>query len=242
MGRAFGGRHRAGNEAQQLEKVLASLHVSEQEEAVALEDAPPPPAPPAPVHNGQDHRERLEKLLDDAGRIAQLLEKEAADAALAENLRLDEKRAAVAKLAQAEREAESQARALAQQSETAATLRARTDAEVSAAQHAVSAAEDSVKRRETLLAEAQNVVVQTKSKLVECESRARDAALQAETDAAKVQEANALIATCREAREAAESEVREAEAIARGITQTAATLKQLRAAGSNGLAEPQVTV
>lgn len=244
IGRAFGARSKSRADApQQLDKVLGDLQVSEQEnehryafnrpaetaktKATAVE---PHPAPPLTAEN---HRERLEKLLQDARQISQLLEKEAAEAALAENLRLDEKRAAVAKLAEEEREAEAQATALTLQSESAAMHRAQIDAEVNAAQQAVNAAKDSIRQLEALLAEARNVVIQTKSELTKTEGRARDAALQAETEAAKVQKANARIARCREAREAAESEVRDAETIARGITQTAATLKQLRAVGSN---------
>lgn len=237
IGRAFGARERRpGHAAPELEKVLADLHEGEQGEDDA--DAPvietretTPPAPPA----AQDHRRRLETLLQDARRISEMLEKEAAEAALAENLKLDEKLAAVAKLVDAEAEAEAQARALTQEGESAALLRAQIDAEVRTAQLAVSGAEDSVKQLEARLVEAQNVVIQAKSNLVERERRARDIALQTEAHVAKVDEANAHIAKCREAREAAEAEVREAKAIARGIMHTAATLKQLHGVGSNGL-------
>jgi chromosome segregation ATPase len=239
MGRAFGARDRRLSDAPPLEKVLADLHDGEQESddsyAPAIERREPAPAAPPPVVI-QDHRERLEKLLDDAHRIAQLLEKEAAEAALAENLKLDEKLASVAKLAEAEKESETQAFALAQQSESAATHRAQIDTEVGEAQRAVSAAEDSIKQLEARLAEAQNVVIRAKSNLVESEGRAHDAALQAAANAAKVHEANDRVTKCRESREAAEAEVREAKAIARSVMQTAATLKQLHNAGSNGLA------
>ncbi len=240
MGRAFGGRDRRSGHASPLEKVLADLHEQESDEPIrppsTSQETPPPPTP-APAPPAADHRERLEKLLDDARRIAQMLENESAEAALAENLKLDEKLAAVANLAKAEAEAKAQVSALTQQSESAAMHRARIDAEVRAAQHDVSAAEDSVKQLEARLADAHNAVIQAKSKLDEREGLARGAALHAEANAAKIHEADAVLAKCRGAREAAEAEVREAKAIARGIMQTAATLKQLRPIGSNGLAE-----
>src|SRR5438874_1622803 len=98
MGRAFGARDRRhGNAPPPLEKVLADLHEGEQEIAEAV--TAPTTSPATPASSAQDHRARLENLLRDAARIAQLLEQEAAEAALAENLQLDEKRAAVAKLA-----------------------------------------------------------------------------------------------------------------------------------------------
>ncbi|HET9393872.1 MAG TPA: hypothetical protein VFO29_10195 [Candidatus Rubrimentiphilum sp.] len=238
IGRAFGARSKPrGDAPQQLEKVLGDLQVSELENedryafkapAAAETVTAKPIEPTAPPPSAEDHRERLEKLLNDARQISQLLEKEAAEAELAQSLRLDEKRAAVAKLAEAERDAEAQARALTEQRENAEQHRAQIDAEVNAAQHAVSAAEDSVKHLEALLAEARDVVIQTKSNLTKTEAGARDAAAQLEAGAAKIHEADAAIAKCREARLAAESEVHEAEAIALGIRQTAATLKQLR--------------
>jgi chromosome segregation ATPase len=232
MGRAFGARDRRnGNGTPPLEKVLADLHEGEQEYdpyTPAIEPRESTPPPTAPLE-GQNHRERLEKLLNDARRISQMLEKEAAEAALAENLKLDEKLAAVAKLATAEAEAEAHARALAQQSESAAMHRTQIDTEVRAAQQAVSAAEDSVKQLEARLAEAQNVVIQAKSTLGEIEDRTRHATLEKEANEAKVHETDARVTKCREAREAAEAEVWEAKAFARSIMQTAATLKQLRA-------------
>jgi len=239
MGRAFGGRDRRSGQASPLDKVLADLREQENAEPIRPPSTPQETAPPTPVPAPPpaDHRERLEKLLDDARRIAKMLENESAEAALAENLKLDEKLAAVANLAEAEAEAKAQASALAQQSESAAMHRARIDAEVRAAQHAVSAAENSVKQLEARLADAHDAVIQAKAHLDENEGHARDAALQAEANAAKIHEADAVLAKCREAREAAEAEVREAKAIARGIMQTAATLKQLRPIGPNGLAE-----
>jgi chromosome segregation ATPase len=238
MGRAFGTRDRRRGNSPQLEKVLADLHVGEQENDEPTRPQPTPQEttlPPTPLL--ADHRGRLEKLLDDARRIAQLLEKESAEAALAENLKLDEKNAAVMKLAEAEAEARAQATTLAQESESAAMHRAQIDGEVRAAQHAVSAAEDSVKQLEARLADAHNVVIQAKSKLGESEGRALGGTLQAEANAARLHEAETTLTKCREAREAAEAEVREAKAIARSVMQTASALKQLRQAGSNGLAE-----
>jgi hypothetical protein len=238
MGRALGARdRRPSNVPPQLHKMLADLHDGEQENdnpytpTIQRQETTPPSMPP-PAE--KDHRDRLEKLLHDARRIAQMLEKESAEAALAENLKLDEKLAAVAKLAEAEADAEAQASALTQQSESAALQRAQIDTEVRAAQHVVNAAEDSVNQLEARLAEAQNVLIRAKSNLRESEHRARDATLQAEASAAKVHEADVRIRKSRESREAAEAEVRGAKAFARSIMQTAATLKQLSEVDSNG--------
>jgi len=237
MGRAFGGRDRRSGQASPLDKVLADLREQENAEPIrppsTSQETPPPPTP-APAPPAADHRERLEKLLDDARRIAQMLENESAEAALAENLKLDEKLAAVAKLAEAEAEARAQASTLTKQSESAAIHTAQIDTDVRAAQQTVTAAEESVKDLEARLAEAHHAVIQAKSQLDESEGRARASALERETHAAKVHAAEASLTKCREAREAAEAEVREAKAIARSIMQTAATLKQLRPIGSNG--------
>jgi chromosome segregation ATPase len=219
MGRAFGSRDRQSEPVAPLDKVLKDLHVSERENA----DRDGVNGTVAP-----DHRHRLEKLLSDAREIEQRLEKEASEAALAESLRLDEKRARLAKLAEAEREAKELAQPLTAELEGAASYRARIDADVRAGEEKLAAAEDAIRELESRLAEAQRTAAQAKSQLAESQRRAQNVAQQAEQIAANAEESARRLAECREARAAAEAELREAEQTARNVTQAATALKEMR--------------
>ncbi len=233
VSRAFGSRNKGSDPQSPLDKVLKDLNVGERENAdlpavngaVVRESVTVPP----------DHRQRLEKLLSEAREIEQQLANEAAEAALAENLNLEEKRAGVAQFAETERAAEAQAQPLATEMEAAASHRVRIDAELRAARQKLAAAEDSVQQLESRLTEAHGIVAQEKSRLAENERRAENAAQQADQIAARVDASARHIADCREARTAAEADLRKAELTARNVAQTAATLKQIRELSESGL-------
>jgi hypothetical protein len=160
------------------------------------------------------HRKRLQELLENARQIEEMLAQEAAQArALAESLQLDQKRAAAAQAAQAELAAGAEAQAIAQNTESAAAYQAKIDAELIAAQ------------RE--LADAQNLVVISKSKVMECEAKSKEAAQRVNLAKSLTHDAECRVAKYREAREAAEAHVRQAEEIAGQIALTTETLKRL---------------
>lgn len=194
------------------------------------------PAAGAMAAQLEAHRQRLEHLLENARQIEEMLAHEAAQArALAENLMLDEKRAAAAEAAEAERRATAEAQAFTQNSKTAVVYQAKIDAELVAAQRELTAAEASVSELQSQLRDAQNLVVVSKSKVIECESKNKEAAQRAKLAKGLVHDAECRVAKCREAREAAEAEVRQAEEIATSIAVTAETLKRIRELGKSGL-------
>jgi chromosome segregation ATPase len=185
----------------------------------------------------QAHRQRLEQLLANARQIEEMLAEEAAQArALGENLMLDEKRAAVAEAAEAERTASAEAQAIAKNSESAVVYHAKIDAELVAAQRELAAAEASVNELQLRLRDAQDLVVLSKSKVMECDSKSKEASKRAALAKGLIHDAECRVAKCREAREAAEAEVRHAEEIADSIALTAETLKRIRNLGKGGVA------
>jgi chromosome segregation ATPase len=229
VSRAFGTRssRRADDPVPDLDGVLNELDISDQQNET--------PAPDG-RRDLEAHRQRLEQLLENARQIEEMLTKEAAQArALSENLQLDEKRAAVAQAAEDERKATAEASAYIQNSETAERYQAKADSQLAAARQELSAAEISVKDLQARLTQAQNVVVLSKAKVLESESRAKEAAKRAGLAKALRHDAEITVAKWREAREAAEAELSQAEEIASSIALTAETLKRIRDLGSIGL-------
>jgi len=192
-----------------------------------------------PVRAGDDtlkradeHRKRLENLLKDARHIEEMLAKEAAEArALAEKVNLEEKRAASARAAEAEQQAIRQAHAANQARDAAVLAHAQIADDVRTAREAVEAAAKAVAELQSQLAEAQKLVVQTKLKLRESETGAERAAGVADNAKVEARSAERRIAKCREEREAAEAQLREAEEIAGSVALTTATLERIRALG-----------
>lgn len=246
VGRAFGSRSSktAGDPVPELDEVLTNLHISEQEYSQPFEinrvhfaeTATEPPGQPRTQTTNREleaHRQRLEHLLESARQIEEMLAQEAAQArSLGENLKLDEKRAAAAEAAEGERKAATQARAYAQNSETAAAYQTKVDGEWSAAKAELTAAEASVMELQARLRDAQDLVVLSKAKVLEAESRSKEAAKRADLAKSLVHDAEIRVAKCREAREAAQAEVTHAEEIANSIALTAETLKRIRKLGS----------
>lgn len=245
-----------------LKEVLTELEVSERESddlympsLAVVEEKPvvtritePAPAPQAkttpaapPATNSDDtlqradgHRQRMEKLLNEARQIEEMLAKEAAEAsALADKVNLQEKRAAAAQAAEHEMQAITRANESAGRRDAAVAQHAQVAAEVRATKEAVDAATQSVAELQSQLAEAQKLVAQSKFKLRESEARLEKAT--ALVDQAKVEAHNAdrRAAKFSEAREAAEAEFRNAEEIASSIAVTTETLARIRALGSN---------
>jgi chromosome segregation ATPase len=244
---AFGARSKPGEEKPSLNEVLTELEVS-QRESDDLYDIPPfdggvakqPDPPPASSEidetqrRAAGHRQRLEKLLTEARQIEEMLAKEAAEArALAEKVNLEEKRAALARAVEDERQAATQASELTARRDTVLAQQTQTAEEVRVLREALDAAAASVKAIEAQFAEAQKLVTQTKVKLRESETRAEQ--VTAAVDNAKIEARNAerRAAKCREARETAEAELRKVEEIANSIALTAATLERMRALGSD---------
>lgn len=179
------------------------------------------------------HRQRLEKLLDDARQIEEMLAKEAAEArALAEKVNLEEKRTAAARAAQVEHQAVSQAKAAIQQRDAAVAEHTKTTTDIRALHEAVEAATTSVADLQSKLAEAQKLVIQSKLKLRENETRAEQVAGVAEKAKVAAHSAERRAAKCREDRAAAEAELRQAEKIANSIATTMATLERIRGIGT----------
>jgi hypothetical protein len=244
VGRAFGPRSskQAEDPVAELDEVLTQLQISEQEheppydiERIHIAEADPPNADAA-RQELEAHRRRLEQLLENARHIEEMLAKEAAKArALGENLRLEEKRAAAAEAAESERKAIAEGRAYTQNSETAVAYQAKVDGELTAARQEFTAAEASVKELRARLADAQNLVVLSKAKVLDAEVRSKEAAKRVDLAKALSRDVEIRIAKCREAREAAETEVSQAEQIASSIALTAQTLKRIRALGSSEL-------
>ena len=256
VSRAFGSRpaRKPDDPAPDLHEVLANLDQSERENPqdysinrIELADAPPtklaqaPPAKPAPsvppaagakASELEAHRQRLEQLLESARSIESMLAQEAAQArALGENLKLEEKRAAAAEAAEAEQKVAAEAQAFAQNGETAVVYQAKIDAELIAAQQELSTAESSVTELQSRLRDAQNLVVVSKSKVIEYESKSKEAAKRSKLAKDLQNDAECRIAKCREAREAAELALRQAQEIASSIALTAETLKRIRELG-----------
>ena len=261
VSRAFGTRpaRKPDDPAPDLHEVLANLDQSERENPqdysinrIELADAPhaqappsklaqAPPAKPAPsappaadakASELEAHRRRLEQLLESARSIESMLAQEAAQArALGENLKLEEKRTAAAEAAEAEQKVTAEAQAFAQNGETAVVYQAKIDAELIAAQQELSTAESSVTELQSRLRDAQNLVVVSKSKVIECESKTKEAAKRSKLAKDLQNDAECRIAKCREAREAAELALRQAEEIASSIALTAETLKRIRELG-----------
>lgn len=252
VSRAFGSRlsKTPDDAARDLHEVLTNLDVSERingqeypinriDIAEAPSTRPTTAAPPragAVASELEAHRRRLEQLLENARQIEEMLSQEAAKAhALGQNLLLDEKRAAAAEAAEAERRATAEAQAFTANRDTASAFQAKIDAELVAAQQELAAAEASVSELQTRLRDAQNLVVVSKSKTIECEAKSKEAAKRAQLAKGLVHDAECRVAKCREAREAAEAEVRQAEEIAGSIALTAERLKRIRELGKTGV-------
>lgn len=199
------------------------------------EEATPSSADLAEAQRRADgHRQRLEKLLGEARQIEDMLAKEAAEArALGEKVNLEEKRAAVARASELERQAAAQANEMTQRSEAAVAQHAQSAAEVRALREAVDAALESVKEIEARFAEAQKLVTQTKFKLRESETRIEQTTTLVDNAKIEARNAERRAAKYREAREAAEAELRKAEEIASSIALTAATLERMRSLGAD---------
>jgi hypothetical protein len=246
VGRAFGSRSpkATGDPAPELDEVLTNLHISEQEYSQPFEinrvhfaETPAEPAGQpgtnSPYPELEAHRQRLEQLLESARQIEEMLAKEAAQArSLGENLKLDEKRALAAEAAEGERKATAEARAYAQNSETAAAYQVKAESELAASRAELTAAEASVRELQARLRDAQDLAVVSKAKVLEAESRSKEAAKRADLAMALVRDAEIRVAKCREAREAAQAQVTHAEEIANSIALTAETLKRIRKLGS----------
>lgn len=251
VSRAFGSRQKKPDDpAPNLSDVLKNLDVSEREAptypihriefAETVSEQPSQPAQPARPAPGaanvelEAHRQRLEQLLESARQIEELLAKEAAQArVLGENLKLDEKRSVAAAAIEAEQKANAEVQAFTKNSETAGAYQAKIDAELVAARQELAGAEASVNELQTRLRDAQNLVVLSKSKVIECESKSKEAAKRVELAKSLTNDAECRVAKCREARETADSEVRQAEEIASSIALTAETLKRIRDLGKN---------
>ena len=255
---AFGARNpKAANEdgKTNLDDVLTELEVSERESedlympSLAVnEDKPVPrkasgPAPaaaPSATADSDDalrraggHRERMEKLLNEARQIEEMIAKEAAEAAaLADKVNLEGKRAAMAAAAEHERQAITRANELAKRRDEAVSQHDALAAQVRESKEAVDAALKSVVELQSRLAEAQKVVTQTKTKLREGEGHLEQA--HTLVDQAKVEAHNAdrRAAKCSEALAAAETDLHEAEEIAKSIAATTETLERIRALSS----------
>jgi chromosome segregation ATPase len=244
VSRALGSRlpKKPDDPAPNLEDVLTNLDVSEREAPAypihRIEFAEAAPSQPArATANGmpaelEAHRQRLEQLLQNARQIEEMLAKEAAQArALGENLKLEEKRAAVAEAAELEQRAAGEAQAYTKNSDTAAAFQAKIEAELATARQELVGAEASVAELQSRLRDAQDRVALSKSKMIECESKSKEAAKRAELAKGLANDAECRVAKCREAREAAEAEAHQAEEIASSIALTAQTLKRIRELG-----------
>lgn len=244
-----------------LDDVLTELEVSERESedlympSLAVNEDKPVPrkasgpapaaAPPASsassASSGSDdalrraggHRERMEKLLNEARQIEEMIAKEAAEAAaLADKVNLEGKRAAMAAAAEHERQAITRANELAKRRDEAVAQHDALATQVRESKEAVDAALKSVVELQSRLAEAQKVVTQTKTKLREGEGHLEQA--HTLVDQAKVEAHNAdrRAAKCSEALAAAETDLHEAEEIAKSIAATTETLERIRALSS----------
>lgn len=258
---AFGARNpKAANEdgKTNLDDVLTELEVSERESedlympSLAVNEDKPVPrkasgpapaaAPPASsASSGSDdalrraggHRERMEKLLNEARQIEEMIAKEAAEAAaLADKVNLEGKRAAMAAAAEHERQAITRANELAKRRDEAVAQHDALATQVRESKEAVDAALKSVVELQSRLAEAQKVVTQTKTKLREGEGHLEQA--HTLVDQAKVEAHNAdrRAAKCSETLAAAETDLHEAEEIAKSIAATTETLERIRALSS----------
>lgn len=251
VSRALGSRlsRRPDDPAPDLGEVLTDLDVSEranaQEYQINRIDFPEsastqPPTAARPTAGAQSaelasHRQRLEQLLANARQIEEMLAQEAAQArSLGENLMLDEKRVAAAEAAEAERRAAAETQALTKNSETASAYQAKIDAELAAAQRELTAAEASVSDLQLRLRDMRQLVVVSNSKVIECDSKSKEAAKRAALAKGLLNDAECRVAKFREAKEAAEAEVREAEEIASSIALTSETLKRIRELGKGG--------
>lgn len=226
---------------------MPSLAVVEEKPVVTrmTEPAPAPQAkttPAAPAAPNSDetlkradgHRQRMEKLLNEARQIEEMLAKEAAEAsALADKVNLEEKRAAVASAAEGELQAITRANELAQRRDAAVAQHAKAAAEVRATREAVDAATASVAELQSRLAEAQKLVTQSKFKLREGEARLESATALVDQTKVEAHNADRRAAKCSEIREAAEAELHHAEEIASSIAVTTETLERIRALGSS---------
>lgn len=221
---------------------MPSLAVVEEKPPVTLASEPVPkaqakasPTPQPPISDetlkrADGHRQRMEKLLNEARQIEEMIAKEAAEAtALADRVNLEEKRAASAQAAENELQAITRANELAQRRASAIAEHTQVAAEVRVTREAVDAATASVAELQTRLAEAQKNVTQAKFKLREHEGRLEKAT--ALVDQVKVEAHNAdrRAAKCSEVREAAEAELHHAEEVASSIAVTTEALEKLRA-------------
>lgn len=256
---AFGSRTaKNGDEAKQnLDDVLTELEVSQREsddlyvvppfDAVESDVQEPQPVPKAtpkstPKMNVEEslevdetllradgHRQRLEKLLNDARQIEEMLAKEAAEAkALAEKVNLDEKRAAVAEAAQLEQQAMGEAKLAVKRRDEAVAQQSQSATNIRALREAVETATTSVADLQARLAEAQKLVIQTKLKLRETETRIEQSASAVEKAKVEAHSLERRAAKCREERAAAQAELQKAEKIASSIASTMATLERMR--------------
>lgn len=189
--------------------------------------------PDETVRRADGHRQRLEKLLDDARNIEEMLAKEAAEAAaLAKSVNVDQARTLLAAATQSEREAAARANELTKRSEGAAAQLTQTTGELDTAREVLDAANDAVAECQARLVEAQKVVIQAKFKLRESQVRAQEASTVADAAKAEAREAERRASKLREAREAAQAEVQRAEEIAGSIAVTSAALERIRALGA----------
>lgn len=237
VSRAFGPRpsRQDDDSVPELGRVLTQLDISSQENDPGYEinriDFPADTA--APHQELEAHRRRLEQLLEDARRIEDLLSQEAAQArSLSENLKLDEKRAALAEAAENEEKALAEARGYAQNSETAARHHAKVDGELAAAREQLRKADESVKQLQVQLRDAQELSALSKAKVLENQARSEEAAKRSDLAKALTRDAEMRVAKCREAREAAQAEAAQAQEIANSIALTTETLQRIRRLGS----------
>lgn len=234
MSRALGSRlsKRTDDPVPDLQDVLTTLDVSERDAPAYAIQRVEFPETAATQPSLEAHRQRLQHLLESARQIEEMLVAEAAQAReLSANLKLDEKRAAVAEAIEAEQKVTAEAQAFTKNRDTAAAFQAKADAEVASTRRELADAEALVTKLQTQLRDAQDLVVVSKSKLVECESKSAEAAKRVELAKGLAYDAECRIAKCREARETAQTELAQAEEIATSIALTADTLKRIRELG-----------
>jgi hypothetical protein len=175
------------------------------------------------------HRQAIEALLDEARKVEKKIAAEAAEArATREQLRLEEKIATAARAAERELQAIALANETSQRAERVAAENAQAAEALSAAGNEALSAATAVTEYEISLQLAQKIAAESEQLVREIEERAQRVAVLARDSQRQAEEAERKVAECRAAREAGESDARNAQAVADSLSPSAEALEGLR--------------
>jgi hypothetical protein len=183
----------------------------------------------AAQHRASTHRQAIQALLDEARKVEEKIGAEAAEArATREGLRLQEKIAIAASAAELELQAIVRAADASARAEHVAAENAQASEAPRAARNEALSAAAAVAECEIRLQQAQKIAAESTRLIREIEERAQRVAVLAREAQSEAEDAERKVIECRAAHEVAETEARNARAVADSLAPSAEALEGLR--------------